>query len=64
MNQVQKLIYVLAGPIFPALFATIFLNIAQIFQLHENIHAFAIFLLIGSVFSMIYNLIQKKIPSN
>jgi len=60
MKQVHKLIYILAGPILPALSATIFLYAAQIFHLHENIHVFAIFLLIGSVLSMIYNLVPKK----
>jgi len=62
MEYNQKLMYILAGPLFPALFAMIFLVVTQFFQLHENIIVFAIFLLIGSVFGMIYNLIPSSNP--
>lgn len=62
MKQVQKLIFLLAGPLLPAFLATIFLYASQVLDLHENIIVFAIFLFVGSAFSMVYNLIPRKKP--
>jgi tetratricopeptide (TPR) repeat protein len=63
MSYYQSIIYTAAGPLLPVFVALLYFIIAQNI-LSENFYAFAIFFLIFSALSAIYNLIPKKAMIN